>query len=441
MDGGRTTGMRAVDSNATQASCQSRCHRLRLLMEAGLALSSELDVHALFERFTETACSLVEARYGALLIDDAGTLVKFVTHGVDPAQAKLIGDPPNYTGLHGYLLRDGRTLRIDDLTTDPRVRGFPPHHPLMRNFLGVPIRYQDHRIGELLLTDKLTGPRFTTEDADITEVLASFVGVAYTNARILSAERQSAARARILLNLERRPRIDEAVLWGMEWAREEERAHLAREFHDGLGQMLTSVVLFAKDLEDAAEGELSSQVAELRQLAERTLRETRAFAQALRPLELDELGLVPALQRLINYTEQRCNFDIDFAVGVIRQPVAPEVETTVYRVVQEALTNVIRHACARSVSVTLTARGKRLTAVVEDDGCGFDVERLTGAGSTGRHGLGLVDMVERARYAGGQLSIESHSGAGTMIRLALPLQQRNWVWRWAGRRPMFSRRR
>ncbi|MGH3572571.1 MAG: GAF domain-containing protein [Pseudonocardiaceae bacterium] len=428
MDGDRTADMRAAGGNPTQA------HRLRLLMDAGLALSSELDVHALFERFTETACRLVDARYGALLIDDAGTLVKFVAHGIDPALAELIGNPPSRTGLHGYLLRDRQTLLIDDLTTDPRVQGFPPHHPVMRTFLGVPICYQGHVIGELLLTDKLTGPHFTTEDASITEVLASFAGIAYTNARILSAERQSVARAHILLELQRRPRLDEAVLWSMEWAREEERARLAREFHDGLGQMLTSIVLFAKDLEDAAEDELSTQVAKLRRLAEQTLRETRGFAQALRPFELDDLGLVPALQRLVDHSEQPSGPHIDFAVGAIRQPVAPEVETTVYRVVQEALTNAAKHAYAHSISVTLTIRGKRLITVVEDDGRGFDAQSALRTCSTSR-GLGLVDMAERARYVGGQLSVESHPGAGTMVRLVLPVRPRKRVWRRAGQVP------
>ena len=402
----------------------SHADRLRLLMDAGLALSSELDVHALFERFTETACHLVGARYGALLIDDAGTLVKFVTYGIDPATVRLIGNPPSRTGLHGHLLRTGQTVLIDDLATDPRVKGFPAHHPAMHSFLGVPIRYQNRVIGDLFLTDKREAPRFTPADAEIVEVLASYAGVAYANARMLLAERQSAARARVLLNLERRSDVDEAVLWSMEWACEEERARLAREFHDGLGQMLTSIVLFAKDLENAAAGSLRDQVAGLRQLAERTLRETRAFAQALRPFELDEFGLVPALQRLVDTTEQSSGLDIDFAMGAMRRPVPPEIETTVYRVVQEALTNVTRHARARSVSVSVTAKGRQLTAVVEDDGRGFDSQRLWGTGPTGP-GLGMVDMRERARYVGGRLLIESQPGKGTLVRLELPLPRRS----------------
>ncbi|MGH3798261.1 MAG: GAF domain-containing protein [Pseudonocardiaceae bacterium] len=400
-------------------------------MEASLALSSELDINALFERFTEIACRLADARHGALLIDDAGTLVKFITHGMDTERAKLIGDPPSRTGLHGYLLREGRTVLIDDLSTDPRVKGFPPHHPMMHTFLGVPIRYRGRVIGDLFLTDKRNGRPFTPVDAELIEALASYVALAYSNARMLFAERQSAARTRILLDLQRRERLDEAVLWSMEWAREEERTHLAREFHDGLGQMLTSVVLFAKDLEDAASDGLRAQVVELRQLAERTLRETRVFAQALRPFELDELGLVSALQRLADHTEQRFGVDVDLAVVPLRRPVPPELETTVYRVVQEALTNVAKHARAHSASVTLTARGKQLTAVVEDDGCGFDAERLLGTGPTGP-GLGLVGMRERAQYVGGQLAIESSVGRGTMIRLVLPLRRAPHPWHLPG---------
>lgn len=393
--------------------------RMRLLVDAGLALCSEQEVHALFERFTETAARLVDAKYGALLIEDSGLLVKFVTYGIPEEQAKRIGDLPTRTGLHGHLLREGRTLIIDDLGTDPRVKGFPQHHPVMHTFLGVPIRLRGMVAGELFLTDKVGGGPFDARDAELTEVLAAYVGLAYWNARTRNIERQSVARNQMLQKLRRHRRFDQAVRWSAEWAREEERARLAREFHDGLGQLLTSIVLFAKDIEEAAPEALGAQTAELRQLAERTLRDTRALAQDLRPFELEHLGLIPALERLVERMGRRFDLAVDFAASPMRRLLTPAVETMVYRIVQEALTNIGKHAGARCASVTVTAYIRRLIVVIEDDGRGFDVERVLESGPLGEH-LGLADMRERARYLGGKLTVESRPGEGTMVRLAAP---------------------
>ncbi|MGH3282202.1 MAG: GAF domain-containing protein, partial [Trebonia sp.] len=203
--------------------------QVRLLLDASLALSTEQNLDVLLRRFTAIACELIDAHHGALLVEDIGTLVTFVTHGITEEQHALIGEPPSRTGLHGQLLRDGKTVVIDDLLSDPRTTGYPAHHPAMRSFLGTPIRVGARVIGELYLADKCNGRRFDNADVEIIEALAAIAGVAYRNARLLQIEQQSAAHAQALLDLREKGNLDEMVFWSQVWAREDERARLARD--------------------------------------------------------------------------------------------------------------------------------------------------------------------------------------------------------------------
>lgn len=398
--------------------------RVRLLLDANLAMSTEQDLDALLRRFTDIACELIDARYGALLVEDIGTLVTFVTHGITEEQFALIGEPPSRTGLHGELLRDGKTVVIDNMLSHPRATGYPPHHPLMLSFLGTPIRVGARVIGELYLADKRNGQPFNTADVEVIEALAAAAGVAYRNARLLQMERQSAAHAQSMLELHGTGHLDEVVFWSQVWAREEERARLARDIHDEQGQILTSIILFAKHLEQEVDRAFAPQVAGLRQLAEQALRAARTLAQQLRPLELDELGLVPALNRLVEHTSQRCGVAVDFVTGSQQLHVVYALEVVVYRIAQESLTNVARHSRAHSASVALSGREGWLTLIIEDDGVGFDCDALFANSPDDRH-VGIRTMRDRARSVGGELIIESDPRSGTLVRLRVPTINRS----------------
>ncbi|MGH3250873.1 MAG: GAF domain-containing sensor histidine kinase [Trebonia sp.] len=392
---------------------------MRLLLDASLALSNERDLDVLLRRFTAIACELIDAQYGALLVEDIGTLVTFVTHGITEEQYALIGEPPSRTGLHGQLLREGKTVVIDNLLFDPRTTGYPAQHPAMRNFLGTPIRAGARVIGELYLADKRNGRRFNNADVEIIEALAAAAGMAYRNARLLQIEQQSAAHAQAMLDLGAKGQLDELVFWSQVWAREEERARLARDIHDEQGQILTSLILFAKHLEQQVDGEIAPQVSGLRQLAEQALRAARTLAQQLRPLELDQLGLVPALNRLVEHTAQRCGVAVDFVAGSQQVHLTYALEVVVYRIAQQALTNVARHSRAHSASVTLSGCEGWLTLIIEDDGEGFDCDAVLADTRDGAH-TGVRSMRDRARSVGGVLMIESDRESGTLVRLRVP---------------------
>jgi two-component system sensor histidine kinase UhpB len=198
-------------------------------------------------------------------------------------------------------------------------------------------------------------------------------------------------------------------------AQEKERARVARELHDETGQALTSVLLGLKPLEQTATtDEERATIASVRELVVSTLQNVRRLAVELRPSALDDFGLVPALERLAEtFREQTgLHVDLEAQLGVERLPA--EVETALYRIVQEGLTNVFKHAGATRVSILLTRRDGTVAAVVEDDGSGFDPSVPP------EEGLGLVGMRERVGLVGGRLSVESSEDGGTTLLAEVP---------------------
>jgi len=204
-------------------------------------------------------------------------------------------------------------------------------------------------------------------------------------------------------------------------AQEEERKRIARELHDEAGQALTSILLGLKDLEDAhVTPTHKSRAADLRSLTAETLDLMRDMALELRPSTLDDLGLVAALRRYVADYGRKHALDADFHAGSLEGTrLRPQTETALYRIAQEALTNVVRHANAGSVSVLLDRQDGHAILVVEDDGRGFDVERVRRSGAPAQK-LGLLGMEERAALIGGVLTIESQPGR-TAVFVKVPM--------------------
>jgi len=195
-------------------------------------------------------------------------------------------------------------------------------------------------------------------------------------------------------------------------AQEEERRRIARELHDSTSQSLTSLLLGLQTLEQSPRTE------QLRQIVSETLDEVHGLAWQLRPSVLDDLGLSAALERYIEDYQQRYTLPVDFVIhGLDDQRLPPEVETTVYRIIQEALTNVARHAQASRVSVLLEHRDHKTLVIVEDNGIGLD---SAAAAKGSRAHLGLYGIRERAELLGGKLVIESEPGHGTSLFVELP---------------------
>jgi signal transduction histidine kinase len=536
--------------------------RLRALFAAGLAVTSELSLDTLLQRLVEAAAELTGARYAALGVIAASgfELERFVTHGIDAETHRAIGPLPRGRGILGVLIREAKPLRLHDLAEDPRSVGFPPAHPPMRSFLGVPILLRGVAYGNLYLTEKEGGEDFTEEDEELVTLLAGQAAVAIENARLYEASTRwsrqlqylneignalatetdlerlldlvvrhlrelvgarvvaltlpsgsdelrfaavagaddllgttlsrSGSKSGAVLERRRSERIDSVIddpevqqevtrrlgartgMWVPLVARDDvigvleihdkegadarfsdddlrlaetfaaraavavelsqrvardavrrvvqaqelERRRLARELHDETGQALTSILLGLKPLEEAlADHPARAALTELREQVVTALQDVRRLAVELRPAVLDDFGLVPALERLTDAFAEQSDVRVDFhsALGETRLP--NEVETALYRVVQESLTNIVKHADARNISVSLARRESGVAAVIEDDGSGFDPR----AAHTG--GVGLLGMRERLALIDGRLAIESRPGAGTTVVALVPL--------------------
>ncbi|MBX6748063.1 MAG: GAF domain-containing sensor histidine kinase [Micromonosporaceae bacterium] len=227
--------------------------RLRALLDAVVSIGSDLDLRGTLERIVASACQLAGARYGALgVIGSDRTLVEFIAHGLSPAEHAAIGAPPTGRGVLGLLIDDPRPVRVADVTAHPKSYGFPPNHPPMRSFLGVPVRIRDHVYGNLYLAEKRDGAEFTEDDEQIVVALAAAAGVAIDNARLYSVaqrrQRWLAASSEISNLLVGHVRRSEALALIARRAREVAEAALVLVLvHDDEAGVLTVEVVEAAD--------------------------------------------------------------------------------------------------------------------------------------------------------------------------------------------------
>ncbi|MBI2000761.1 MAG: HAMP domain-containing protein [candidate division NC10 bacterium] len=222
--------------------------------------------------------------------------------------------------------------------------------------------------------------------------------------------------------LERKEQMRARLLEQVITAQEDERKRIARELHDETSQALTSLMVGLKLLEQRPElAEMRESLADLRALTGKTLDAVHDLALQLRPSVLDDLGLVPAVDRIVEEFRRTHGIRVTFETNLRAGPRLPaSLETALYRITQEALTNVARHAGAQSVSLLLEARRGSVRLIVEDDGRGFDVASCMSE-SRGERCLGVFGMRERATLLGGTLTIESTPGSGTTIFVEVPL--------------------
>jgi signal transduction histidine kinase len=391
--------------------------RIAALLDAAVLVTAEHDLDTVLRRIVEGAAAVTEARFAALAVfDSTGVVTSFVHHGIDEATVTAIGRLPTGQGLLGATVTAAGPVRVGDIAADPRSAGFPPGHPHMVSYLGAPIGRGGRHFGNLYLTDTVRPDGFDADDDALVMSFAAFAACALENSELLALERKRAEAVASQAQLEERERTRSKVLAATIAAQEAERARVARDLHDDIGQALTSVLLWLRLLEDDDHAALPA--GELRELVADALQRTRRLAFDLRPTVLDDVGLAPALARLADDLSQRgATLVIDTEVddSAERLTLPTEVTTVVYRVVQEALTNVVRHAGASSASVTVTVQGGVLRAVVEDDGIGFDLSAPTVC-------LGVRGMTERAQLVGGSLRVVSSPGSGAVVVLEVPVE-------------------
>jgi PAS domain S-box-containing protein len=370
-------------------------------------LSSRAGVEAL-SHIADAARTLANARYAALGVarTDGPGLQEFVTVGLTTEEERVIGPRPHGAGVLGLLLTCTEPLRISALSKHPASAGFPANHPVMESFLGVPIRRGETVFGSLYLTEKIGGGDFTEQDEIAVHALAAHAAVAIHNLFMMSRQR--------------------ALVSGLINAQEEERRAVAYDLHDGLTQYVMAAHMHLESFRIAGnKGNTEKAHRELERgihyLKESVL-ESRRLVNGLRSLALDDLGLAGAAEQLINEEKERSGWsDVEFVHNIADRRFSRDLETSAYRIVQEALTNVRKHANASRVRVLVLlgddAGCQNLTVEVRDWGQGFNPSEKTG---DYRH-LGLQGMIERTSLMGGRYHIDSSPGQGTVINAVFPV--------------------
>jgi signal transduction histidine kinase len=389
----------AIENTRLYETSNRWLRHLESLNEIGEALAGELELEPLLGLVARRLRSLVQARIVLIALPEPGAerLRIAAADGEGSDAYGLVGTDLELGGSKtGRVLSRGRSERVDSVLDDPEIDQQVARRMGIRSALYVPLFVGARAIGVVVAHDRLgTTSSFTDEDVRLAESLA--------------------ARAAIAVELSERVSRD-AVRRVVE-AQENERARLARELHDETGQALTSILLGLKSLDDRVETDESrAAVAELRQLVVSTLQDVRRLAVELRPAALDDFGLMPAIERLRDLIGEQGDVSVDLRSELGDQRLPADVETVLYRITQEALTNIVKHADAGLVRVHLSRVGNGVALVVQDDGRGFDPEGV-------REGsVGLVGMRERIALLGGSLTIESTEGAGTMLTAEVPIQ-------------------
>ena len=379
----------ATELLQAQVQLAQASEHLAALDAATRAIAGILDADATLQLIVDRVRDLVRARYAALgIVDAAGVIERFVTAGINPEDRERIGDPPRGHGLLGLIVREGRALRIPEISAHPDSSGFPAHHPPMHSFLGVPIRVRGVSVGNLYLTEKTGAPEFSEGDQSLVEMFALHAGIAIENARL----HEQVARLAIV----------------------DERERIAKDLHDGIIQSIYAVGLSLEDLPEVA----SDDPAEARIRVDRaidalhmTIRDIRNFIMGLRPELLDQRDLVGSLLAMAEEVRLNSLIEIETAIDPEAAAALPEdARAPIFHITREALSNVVRHSHATRASIVLRRAGSSVRLEVNDNGVGFEPYADRGPAHQG-----LANMAGRANRHGGHLSIESTEGAGTRI--------------------------
>jgi signal transduction histidine kinase len=383
----------AIENARLYESSTRWLRQLESLNEIGTALASELELEPLLAIVARRLQELVDARLVLIALPEGGSLRIAAAEGESSFGVTGTELAIDHSKA-GRVLERGRSERLDSILDDPEVDQQVTRRLGVHSALYVPLVARGSTIGVLIAHDKRgSSPAFAEDDLRLAETLAARAAVAVD---------QSA-------------RVSRDVVRRVVEAQELERARLARELHDETGQALTSILLGLKPLESAAGEEAREAVASLRELVVATLQNVRRLAVELRPSVLDDFGLVPAVERLTDTFREQSGLRVELEAQLGDERLPREAETTLYRVIQEAFTNVVKHAGATRVSVLLQRQQGHALAVVEDDGSGFDPSRAR------EDALGLAGMRERLALAGGRLRIESAPGAGTTLVAEVPV--------------------
>ena len=355
-------------------------------------ISGVLEVEQVLQLIVDRVRELVDAQYAALgIVDEAGVITRFITSGITPTERAAIGALPHGLGLLGLIIRENRSYRIPHIAMHRESYGFPPNHPPMDTFLGVPVVVKGEVVGRLYLTNKQGAPEFSAADQAFVETFALHAGIAIDNARLHEA-------------LQRLAVVDE-------------RDRISRDLHDSVIQMIYAVTLSLDDVPELVTeqpAEASRRVDDAIDALHGVIRDIRHFIFGLRPLLLDTGSLLDGLRVLGDELHRNTMTEFEI-VGEEPADLPLPIVAELLAIGREALANVARHAGASHAWVRLASADDRIFMEIIDDGRGIGPGAPT---QRGHHGLS--NMRARSEALGGSFEIAGAIGTGTRIIVTIP---------------------
>ncbi len=368
--------------------------KLRRVLEATLLVEADLDLSVLLRHVIDEALSITNARYGAIGVpnEERSALAEFITVGLAPDEERLIGARPTGRGVLGLLINQPKAIRLSQIGLHPDSFGFPPNHPPMTSFLGVPIKVRDEVYGVVYLTDKIGWSEFTSDDEALVGALAIAAGIAIENARL-------------------HQRVQEMAVF-------DERDRLARDLHDTVIQRLFAVGLSLQSIAGTATS--SAEADRLRQAIsdiDDTIRQVRTTIFEL-GLDGTSQGPRASVLALVEELTPALGFEVKTSInGPVDAALSNEIVEQLLATLREALTNIGRHAEASRASVVLDVDSDTFRLQVLDNGHGIS----NGKGRAGGNGLG--NMRRRAEKLNGSFDIETPDAGGTYLIWEVPLRR------------------
>lgn len=400
-----------LQAQAARDRLLRRNQQLAILNAVAATVNQSLNLKDILERSLDAVLRLTEVDIGAVFLLDEirGALQLMAYRGLSKEAAEMAAEFGLLDSNCGGVLEHGQLVVVPDLSHYRNRRARSLQRENLSTLVHVPLTAKGAVLGSMCIGTRRVR-EFDPEEQELLTALGSQIAVAIENAR-LYAELQHKERLRGEL-------FKKAIN-----AQEEERRRIARELHDETSQSLTAL-LFAAETAREMKGirEARRQLDQMHDLLQHTLDGVHKVIFDLRPSMLDHLGVVPAIRSLAkSRLEAR---GVRVVVQELGEPLrlAPEMETALYRVVQEAVSNISRHAAARNVTIACALDGPQAEICIQDDGIGFDLTDLSLAPDSPR-GLGLLGMQERLELLGGEMQILTTPGSGTLLRIRIPLPE------------------
>ena len=390
-----------------------RSQELSTLNAVAASVSQSLNLSAVMDAALDHVLTLMAADAGGILLwDERSTALSYRSYrGLsDEFVAGIAGLRPG-EGIAGRVAASGEPIVVDDIALDERVTRDVVHRSGLHSFASIPLRAKEQIVGVMNVARR-DRRSFDERDVQLLLAIGHQVGVAVENARLWEELKQKEhARSELL----------QKVIS----AQEEERQRIARELHDEMAQGLTALIMGLGRLKQAVPempAATAGLVDSVTAFASRALADTRRLIVDLRPPVLDDLGLIPAVRTLAETRLEERGVAVSITADGVDEGLPAHLKVTIFRVLQEAVSNCARHSQANSVRICMKVNSERFQAVVEDDGVGFDPSAIRQE-TDGKVPLGLLGMKERASLLGGTLDVRSSPGQGTTVVLEIPLTE------------------